>query len=204
MLGAVWKTVVPLLAVMVLGCDRPDTAGPPPPTTSPVGQHPAHPASRPTHSTLLIGAREVRFPAARVVLQQSEPTLKLLLFTDEARSALSPGYSGNRYYLQLSVPAEDLAALPATPWVFEAGSMTRVESPDGIFLEGDRKQLQPHKVRIDFSLADGELTLDLHGEFLMFDMQEETAPVKVEVRGHLTAQLEQAGRGLRPDVPPSR
>ena len=89
-----------VLVVIASACDRPkpQTKGE---TTTTVRPHsvidptPATlPATRPTVSKIIIDGREFTFPAARLVLQQAEPTVDVLLFSDDPPDALSTSYAG--------------------------------------------------------------------------------------------------------------
>jgi hypothetical protein len=186
-------------AALVVGCDRGKPANQPAHATTirpdgsapPVEPTDTRPASRPTTSTLLIADREYTFPAARLVLQQVDPTVDLLLFSGEARAALAANYTGNRYHLLFKLDIEDIAKLGSADYVLKASTMDRMDSPDGIFLEGDKKQLQAHDIHVQFSQAGRDVRIEIQGLFLMFGGRDEHAPpVLVPVQGVLTAELE--------------
>jgi hypothetical protein len=153
------------------------------------------PATRPTISKIMIDGREFSFPAARLVLQQSEPTVDLLLFSDDPPDALSATYAGHRYYFELKLEIDDLAKLAASDMHWKAASIERVDAPDGIFLEGDKRLLQPYDLRVAFSQTGNIYTIELGGQFLLFNAKEEaTAPKTVLVRGTLMAELEKKNK----------
>ncbi len=161
------------------------------------------PSTRPTVSKIMIDGREFVFPTARLVLQQSEPTVDLLLFSDDPPDALSATYSGNRYYFELKLDIDDLEKLAASDMHWKAGSIERIDAPDGIFLDGDKRMLQPYNLRVAFSQTGKVYTIEIGGEFLLFQNKEEaTAPKTLQVRGTLMAELERKNKrreaGTRP------
>src|SRR5687767_441155 len=125
---------------------------------------PIKPTSRPTMSTLSIGGTEYKFPAARLVVQHTDPELSLLLFSDEPRAALAKDYAGNRYHLELNLAVPDLATFTSAEYTQKAASMAIVESPFGIFIDGDKRQLQPHDIRVLVLKQGEDVTLHLQGQ----------------------------------------
>jgi len=129
------------------------------------------------------------------VLQQSEPTVDVLLFSDDPPDALSATYAGNRYYFELKLDIDDLEKLSASDMHWKAGSIERIDAPDGIFLDGDKRMLQPYVLNVGFSQTGKVYTIDIGGEFLLFNSKEEaTAPKTVLVRGTLMAELEKKNK----------
>ncbi len=180
----------------VVGCDREpsgnnsaakpdDRSGQSPPSIA------AAPTSRPTTSRMTISDREYLFPASRLLLERGDGNLVVLLFSDDARAALAANYRGNRYHLRFQLDTADPAKIGGRDCVIRAPSQERIDSPDGIFLEGDRRQLQPHDVHVQFTRAGDDLQVELSGTFLMFGGRDEkSAPVPVPVQGSLVAELE--------------
>ncbi|MFI5377820.1 MAG: hypothetical protein ACHRHE_00820 [Tepidisphaerales bacterium] len=185
-----------LVLAVVMGCDRGQPKNQPSQATTVRPQESpdtlvAPPTSRPTTSRLMISDREYVFPAARVLIARTEPTVDVLLFSDDARAALASDYKGNRYHLEFRLEIADPAKLFNTDCVIKASSQERLDSPDGIFLEGDRHQLQPHDVHVQFSRAGRDVQVEIQGAFLMFGGRDEkAAPVQVLVQGVLVAELE--------------
>ena len=78
---------------------------------------------------------------------------------------------------------------------WKAASIERADAPDGIFLDGDKRMLQPYNLRVAFSQTGKVYTIEIGGEFLMFNSKEEaTAPRTVQVRGTLMAELEKKNK----------
>lgn len=201
-----WLLACTVAVVLLVGCDesKPQSKG----TTTTVlrdapGPQPANPAtqpaSRPSHSTLMIGGREFSFPPARILLQETQPRIDLLLFSDDPRTALGPRYSGNRYYLPLhGVEVDNLTQLDAAEWLHKAPSSVHRDIPDGIFLKGDTEQLQPFDVRVAFALHGNELTVSIEGNFLLFQARNPGAgPQLVPVQGVVTAEIEGLDQGRK-------
>jgi hypothetical protein len=193
--------------VLVGACDRPQQQGKGVATTTTrpavaegaVDAAPTTlPTSRPTTSTLVIRNQPVTFPPARLVLQQREPNLTLLLFSDDPETAIKADYAGNRYYLEIELDINDVAHLMAADWHYKAASIERADSPNGIFLEGDRKHIQPYDVNIVFSGAASQITATINGTFMLFQGREQSAPQSVLVQGVLVAELEGMSQGGRP------
>lgn len=152
---------------------------------------PVKPTSRPTTSTLAIGEKEYKFPAARVVVQQTDPELSLLLFSDEPRATLAKDYAGNRYHLEMNLAVPDLSTFTSAEYTQKAASMAVVESPFGIFIDGDKRQLQPHDFRVLILKHGEDVTLHVQGQFLSFDPRNDREPpVLTRVEGVLNARLE--------------
>lgn len=167
------------------------------PQTAPVA---APAASRPSSSTLLIAGREERFPPARVVVLREQPDcVDLLLISDDPRDALHPSYRGNRYYLPLRLENSTLATLSRAERRMRAPSMERRDIPDGIFLDGNRKQLQPYDVYVCVNRDDDELVIMIEGQFTLFSNDQMMAqPHLVPVEGALRAAIDApAGRSSR-------
>ena len=206
-MARIWIMLV--LMVALSACDRPkpQAKGESTTTVRPhfvIDTNPSNlPATRPTVSKITIDGREFTFPAARLVLQQSEPTVDLLLFSDDPPNALSATYAGNRYYFELKLDIDDLQKLAASDMHWKAASIERVDAPDGIFLDGDKRMLQPYDLRIAFSQTGKVYTIELGGQFLLFQNKEEaTAPKTVLVRGTLMAELEKKNKKREPATKP--
>lgn len=177
------------LLLLGLACEKPE---PPPAAPAPTPPRPATvPATRPAGpSTLTVGGRPITFPPARAILQEAGGTLTLTLFSDDP-DALAKG-PPDRYYIPLRLNLDDPALLDGHNLIQRSPSMERQdEDPTGIWLEGQSKFLQPHDLRLAFTLRGQELTVELQGYFLQFDNERETAPPQTTpVQGALRARLE--------------
>ena len=187
--------VIALAGLGMLGCDRREQAKSSVTTTT----RPAEgvkvepttaPATRPAFSVMQVGEEFKEFPKARLVLRQTEPTIGLILFSDDPKEAILPGYRGNRYYLEIDLNISDLAHLASADWMYRAASMERVETLNGIFLDGDHKHLQPYEVNIAFSARGSEVVMMLAGQFTQYHQRDAAPPTAVMVRGVVVAELE--------------
>lgn len=155
----------------------------------------APPTSRPTSSNLTIDGKPVKFPAARLVMLADRPTVDLLLYSDEPKEALKPNYGGNRYYLPITLEIDDPIRISSADFYAKAVSMERADSPDGIFLDGDRVVLQPYEWRVEFSDNGSWLDIVIDGQFLAFRGREEPGPPRmISVHGVFQAELEGGGQ----------
>ena len=182
--------------LIVAACDKPQSphaTGVTTTTTRPAvepGEAATRPTTRPATSVLAIRNQPVTFPATRLVLQQKEPNLTLLLFSDDPENAIKADYDGNRYYLEIELDIDDVAHLTAADWHYKAASIDRADSPNGIFLDGDKKHLQPYDVNIVFTGVGNQITATITGTFLLFQGREPGPPQTVLVQGVLSAELE--------------
>jgi hypothetical protein len=205
-----WLLVVLASAALLAawtGCDKDDMTAPAPggasSATAPVAgansSNAGAPASRPSIAILEIrvegqqdpGWKTYQFPSARLVVQQEKPAVDLLLFSDDPPDALSPKYAGHRFYLTLKADVDEPARLAQADVVLNAPTSERQESPDGIYLQGDRWVLQPFRAHIAFVDNGPLLNVIVEGQFQMFSVRDEqAAPKLAEVRGVLPVQVE--------------
>ena len=191
--------VFALASLCMVGCDRREQAKSSVTTTIRPGdgakvEPTTSPATRPAVSVLQIGDEFKEFPKARLVLRQTAPTIGLILFSDDPREAILPGYRGNRYYLEIDLNITDLAQLATADWTYRAASMERVETLNGIFLDGDHRHLQPYEVNIAFSARGSEVVMMLAGQFTQYHQRDAAPPTPVMVRGMVAVELEK-GKG---------
>lgn len=193
-----WAAIFMMGAALAAGCDRSPArrsgGGRPGASREPQTMPALSPlATRPAPSSLAIAGREAVFPPARIVVLHEQPHLDLLVVSDDPRDALHPSYRGNRYYLSLRVENATLASLVQVEWRARAPSMERRDVPDGIFLDGNRRQLQPYDVRFGLEKQGEELVVAIEGQFTMFDNEQTMSlPQLVPVEGVLRAAVETA------------
>jgi hypothetical protein len=194
------------LAGLVAGCDRKGAA----PTAAPSAakrqatSQPTAPtddgdtsvasaASVPTtqpRSVILIDQKRYEFPAAILQIRQKGERLSALLLSDDPKDAIDENYHGNSFFLHMPVDAADIKDLTSTAWHYVAPSSERSDTPDGIYLDGNRRQLEPSNITVRFQGDKPAMEIDLSGTFLMYDTRDENAAPKVaNVNGHLVAQV---------------
>jgi hypothetical protein len=183
------------MLAMAPGCDKPEQKNIITTTTRPAAETVEAPATRPADMVFLIDGKPTVFPAARIVVQQTEPYVSLLLFSDDSPDALRPTYEGNRFYFTLELrDVSEMAELVSRDVHIRATSMERRDVPDGIFLRGDKEQLQAYDVTVAFSKHGSELLMDIRGQFLRFRNRPDTVLGQtVQVQAVLYAEPEFPG-----------
>lgn len=134
---------------------------------------------------MIIDQKPREFPPPKLVVEERNGRTVALLLSDDPPEALNPNYTGNSYYIEMTFD-EKLKDLAGHEWVYEAPSADRLESTNGIFLEGNRKQLQPFQVKIKFQADPGGDIVWIGGTFYEFmETDPPTAPRMVPVAGRL-------------------
>lgn len=164
------------------GCDRPEI----PPDRAATAPAATSPATVTAPATLTIAGQTLQFPPVRLVMQQTEPTVELLLFTEDEAAAGEV----NRIYLRLPLEIRDLAELPGTEWTWRASTTDEDDELEGIFLCGDSRHLRPYNVTIVFARQAGQTVLRVDGEFVIHEQGRN--PRIVSVHGSLSAMLDRA------------
>jgi hypothetical protein len=174
----------------------PPTPQPPPPVLEPGEAAPGTEEREPAASTepspayIAIDQARYEFPPAKLRLRSRGNGVSALLMSDDPPAAIRDDYTGNSFYLEIELAVRDVSDLAGTVIRYQAPSSQRVDSPNGIFLEGGRKQLQPLDVRAEFSGTAPILTVHLSGTFLMFDTQDHRTPDRsVPVRSEMLARV---------------
>lgn len=184
-----------LLGTLSLGCDRrSDHPAITPPATAPAVAvampRPSRPATRPA-ATLTVDGRSMAFPAARLVLSKKSDGLDAILCSDDPPTAIESSYLGNSFFFEMRLDVDDPADLGGAVWTFKVPDRQAEDSPNGIFLSGDRRQLQPADVRVVFHRQGDQMVANLAGRFLARDPQDpERAARSVDVAGSLAAAVQ--------------
>ena len=183
------RFVVPILFVIsLIGCDRPkDTKAPPAteptmvavaPATAPTTQATSQPKAPPI--AMKIEDRLVQFPPAKLRVGTADGKVVALLYTDDPKDAIKNEYSGNSFYFQMQLDADEVKKFADSDWRFKAESNEQADTPYGIFLDGHRKQLQPVDVAITFEPAGGDQTLiSISGKFLVINVEDASQPTSL-------------------------
>src|SRR2546429_3985063 len=139
------------LAGLLVGCARAQTAGP---ATQPAGNPQASsarmvpanpPATAPSErapSVVLIDQKPYTFPPAILQVRNRDGQLSAVLMSDDPKDAIDDNYRGNSFYLEMPLEITELKDLPTYVYRFVSPSSDRTDSPNGIFLDGNRLQLQ--------------------------------------------------------------
>jgi len=195
------KTVSTIvLAALLIGCERSQTAGP---ATQPAGNpqtSAAHiaPATAPTTgpivrapSILLIDQKPLTFPPALVQLRSRDGQLTAILMSDDPKDAIEDNYHGNSFYIEMPLEIADGKDLANYEYRYTAPSSDRTDTPNGIFLDGNRIQLEPASIQVTFSAGEeGAMSVKLAGNFQRYETRDDSvSPSQVHVMAQLDAQL---------------
>jgi len=173
--------------LLALGCERRRPA----PATRPATQAAAtRPATQPSLCRLLINGQVLEFPRARLRLVHTQPKVMVRLFSDDPRQAIDRDYHGNSFYFEMELDTTDPADIGQMVWGFEAASSERMDSSNGVFLDGGRQHLQPFRAQIAFEPAGPGLLMHVRGTFLLFRSRDLQLAERVLVEGRLWAELE--------------
>jgi hypothetical protein len=186
------RLILLLAAVGLLtGCERAQTAGPAsqpagnaqtsaariepaaPPTTEPAERAP---------SIVMIDQKRVTFPPAILQVRNRDGQLTAILMSDDPKDAINDNYHGNSFYLEMPLEVTDLKDLPSDVYRYTSANSERTDSPNGIFLDGNRLQLQPADIQVKFEGDNSPMNVTLAGQFLQFETHDDTiAPKRVAV-----------------------
>lgn len=124
----------------------------------------------------IIQEEHLDFPPGKLVLEDRNGRTVALLFSEDPPQAINPGYAGHSFYLELQFP-ELLTEVWGQEYTFEAPSMERFDSPSGVFTHGNKWQLQPYQIKVEFRRVSGESGIAwLSGTFNRFSTRDEHAP----------------------------
>lgn len=185
----IWATRIGMLAacavgaVALIGCDKPQArktivlnpttrqtpiavapavAVVPTPTTVPAATQAAKKVSH-----MQIGRMLAEFPEARLMVRKEGDKLSAFLVSNDPPEVLNPNYRGNRYYFEMALDGVgDIKNIAQADFVYKAGSAEAQDTPNGIFLDGDRQHLQPYDIRVVFDQEGDHLIADVRGSFL--------------------------------------
>jgi hypothetical protein len=98
------------------------------------------------------------------------------LCSDDPPTSIDPGYAGNSFVFDMTLPIDNVEALPLAVWDYKAHGSEMPDEATGIFLHGYHEQLHPDDVHVTFQKNGDELLAYLTGTFLHFDTQNPIAP----------------------------
>jgi hypothetical protein len=161
------------------------------PATASAAGLPTQPASRPTLAALMINGQRYEFPRARLRLVERQPAIVLRLFSDDPPQAINEGYTGHSFYFEIKLDTDDLDRIAAMDWEHRSLSASFADSSNGVFLDGNRRQLQPYEVRIELDGTPADMLIGVHGRFLLFNARDHGGVGEMtSVHGLLRAELE--------------
>lgn len=135
-------------------------------------------------SVLNIAGKDIAFGPARLTLHDREGTVLAQVLAE------TPGESGDGYYLEMPLEIDGPSQIDGASWQFVAATNERVDSLNGIALDGGATQLQPKDVTVVFHrVSSGSVEVRVNGFFNVFAGREGTAAVRsVPVTGTVIAR----------------
>ncbi|HZL38480.1 MAG TPA: hypothetical protein VFC78_24435 [Tepidisphaeraceae bacterium] len=208
-----WLVAAGSAILLLAGCDRSDTPAKQSSSTDkavtvapqtqpaqfaqagPIANAPATQpaATQPRKSSLEIVenyvVRAYEFPRARLHINRGDKTA--VLYSDDPRNAIEPGYSGNSFYLVVPLDDAALERLNGYAWQFKSTSSEHHDSADGVFLDGQHFHLQPSNIIVAFRGEGPKLEVGLNGSFFKFDSTDTSRPGNlVNLNGILSASVD--------------
>jgi hypothetical protein len=172
------------LAVFILGCGEPPSASPVP-ATQPAAQA-APPSTAPLASSLLIDGQTDLFGPAMLRLTKTDNKIEARLYSNEPTGVLSGKETVDSYDFDMILPdISDPSQIGQAIWTFKSPSSQQEDSPYGIFLNQQKKVLQPMDVSVQFSGQAPDVRVIIQGMFWMFPTNQDSslgAPVPTMVR----------------------
>jgi hypothetical protein len=157
-------------------------AGDPTVASAHLGASPAKAAvTQPALAMLMIDGTATQFPPTKMRLKEKGGRVIAELFSDLPASAIRK-YDGNELYFEMELQNVDGGRVDNAVWSFKSTSSGKVDSPNGIFLNGQQVHLQPDDVRVTFARhndgADRQLYARIQGRFRMYasDTPDAAAP----------------------------
>ena len=120
-------------------------------------------------SFMMVNGVWVDFNQAKLVLRREENRVHAFLSSDDGPEVLKPDYQGNRYYFEMALDTlDDAKDLTLAEYRYKAGSAEPADSPNGIFIDGDRQHLQPYDIEVTFDRDGEKIVAQIRGQFLYF------------------------------------
>jgi hypothetical protein len=142
-------------------------------TTSPATTRPAaatqtaNPGKK--QSFMMINGVWVDFNEAKLILKREDNRVHAFLSSNDGAEVLKPDYQGNRYYFEMALDTlDDPKNLTLAEYRYKAGSAEPVDSPNGIFIDGDRQHLQPFDIEVTFDRDGDKIVAQIRGQFIYF------------------------------------
>jgi hypothetical protein len=138
----------------------------PPPTVA-AAKATTEPAKKLSH--MLIKGTWVDFPEAKLILHKEGDKLNAFLVSNDPPEVINPTYQGNRYYFEMALDTiDDVKNIAQAEFRYKAPSAEPQDTPNGVFLDGERQQLQPYDIQVVFDKEGDHLIADIRGQFLFF------------------------------------
>jgi hypothetical protein len=120
-------------------------------------------------SQIMLKGTWVEFPEAKLIVHKDGDKLSAVLVSNDPPEVINPNYDGNRYYFEMTLDdLDDIKNIAQAEYRYKAASAEPLDTPNGIFLDGDRQHFQPYDIRVTFDKDGDRLIADLRGQFLYF------------------------------------
>ncbi len=159
-------------------------------TTPALTTQPAATQAAKKFSHMTINGVAVEFPAAKLIVRKEEDKLSALLCSNDPPEVINPDYQGNRYSFEMTLDAvDDIKNIAEAEFRYKGASAQSEDTPNGIFLDGDRQHLQPYDIQVVFDKDGDHLIAHIQGQFLYFAKGNAVGQM-IPVIAHLVAKPE--------------
>jgi hypothetical protein len=126
-------------------------------------------ANQKPQSFMMINGVWVDFNEAKLILKREDNRIHAFLSSNDGAEVLKPDYQGNRYYFEMALDTlDDPKNLTLAEYRYKAASAEPVDSPNGIFIDGDRQHLQPYDIEVTFDRDGDKIVAQIRGQFIYF------------------------------------
>jgi len=121
-------------------------------------------------SQMMINGVLVNFPEAKLMVRKEGDKLNAILVSNDPPEVINPTYQGNRYYFEMALDGtDDVRNLADAEFRYKAPSADESQdTPNGIFLDGDRQHLEPYDIQVTFDREGDHLVAAIRGQFIYF------------------------------------
>jgi hypothetical protein len=133
------------------------------------------------------------FPPALLRLSSENGKVEAYLYSNDPPAAIDLStYTGNMFYFNMPLDITDTASIGTAVWrhKVEMSAKDLVDSPDGIFLNGQKRHLYPVEVVANFSGTAPHITVELKGWFLLYDPPKLDMPAPLPTRVYVQGMLD--------------
>lgn len=114
----------------------------------------------------------VPFPEAKLTLRREGDKVSAFLVSNDPPEVIQPTYQGNRFYFEMTLDTiDDVKNIASADFRYKASSATpddKLETQNGIFLDGDRQHLQPYDIQVTFDQDGDHVIANIQGQFIYF------------------------------------
>jgi hypothetical protein len=141
-------------------------------------------------SHMTINGVWVEFPVAKLIVRKEGDKLSALLCSNDPPEVINPDYQGNRYSFEMTLDAvDDIKNIAEAEFRYKGTSAQSEDTPNGIFLDGDRQHLEPYDIQVVFDKDGDHLIAHIQGQFLYFAKGNAVGQM-IPVIAHLVAKPE--------------